>query len=79
MPGGTRAHLARHPDHKLVAQPFGFPEDLVGVGVEHDLQQPLPISQIDEYHPAVITTAMHPAGDRDVLAEELLVNLSAVM
>ena len=48
-------------------------------GIEHDLQQPLAIAQVDEDDPAVIATAMHPAGDRDLLAEELLVDLSAVM
>ena len=49
------------------------------VRVEHDLQQALAVAQVDEDHPAVVAPAVHPAGDRDLLAEELLVDLSAVM
>ena len=74
-----RAHLPGYPDHELVAQPLGLLEHRGGVRVEHDLQQALAVAQVDEYDPAVIAPAMHPAGDRDLLAEELLVNLSAVM
>ena len=50
-----------------------------GLRVEHHLQQALAVAQVDEDHPAVIAAAMHPAGDRDLLAEQLLVDLSAVM
>jgi len=77
--GGPLAHLARHPDDELVAQPLGFPEDRGGAGVEHDLQQPLTIAQVDENDPAVIAPAVHPAGHADLLAEVLLVDLSAIM
>ena len=41
------------------------------IRVEHDLQQPLAVAQVDEDDPAVIAPAMHPAGDRDLLAEQL--------
>ncbi len=73
------AHPSRHADHELVAQPLGFREDRGRLRIEDDLQQPLAIAQVDENHPAVIAAAMHPAGDRDVPAEERLVDLSAVV
>ena len=76
---GPLAHPARHPHHELVAQALGFREDRGGAGVKHDLQQPLTIAQIDENDSAVIAPAVHPAGHGDLLAEQLLVNLSAVM
>src|SRR5256885_8023372 len=76
---GPRAHLARDPDDELVAQPLGFAKDRRGAGVEHDLQQPLTIAQVDENDPAVIAPAVHPAGHADLLAEVLLVDLSAVV
>ncbi len=77
--GGPRAHAPRHPDHELVAQPLGLLEHLRQVRVEHHLQQPLAIAHVDEDDPAMVAPPVHPAGHRDVLAEELLVNLSAVM
>ena len=42
-------------------------------------KQPIAIAQVDEDHPAVVAPAIHPAGDRDLLADELLVDPSAVM
>ncbi len=50
-----------------------------GLGIEHDLQQAFAITQVDENNPTMVAPAVHPAGHRDLPAEELLVNLSAVM
>ena len=77
--GGPLAHRAGTAHHVLVAQPLGFREHLGRVRVEDDLQQPLAVAQVDEDHPAVVAPAVHPAGDRDLAAELLLVDLSAVM
>ena len=79
VPAGRVAHVARDLDHELVAQPFGLLEDRREIRVEHDLQQPFAVAHVDENHAAVVAPAMHPAGDRDLLAEELFVDLSAVM
>ena len=49
------------------------------VRIEHDLQQPFAVAQVDEDHPAVIAPAMHPAGDADLLADEGLVDLTAIV
>ena len=49
------------------------------VGVEHDLQQSLAITQVDEDHPAVVAAAMRPAGHGDHLTGQGLVDLTAIM
>ena len=49
------------------------------VRIEHDLQQPFAVAQVDEDHPAVVAPAMHPAGHADFLADEGLVDLAAIM
>ncbi len=77
--GGTFPNLARDPDHELAAQPLGLLEDFGRIRVEHDLQQPFPVAQIDENDPSVVPAAMYPSRDRDFLAGQLLVDVSAVM
>jgi hypothetical protein len=47
--------------------------------VEHDLQQTFAIAQVDENDAPMVATTVDPAGDRDRLAEQLLIDLSAVM
>ena len=43
------------------------------------LQQPLAVAKIDELHPAMIASPVYPAGDRDFLTDELVIDLSTVM
>ncbi len=76
---GTLPNLARDPNHKFTAQPLGFLEDFGRIRVEHDLQQPFPVAQIDENDSAVVPAAVYPSRDRDFLAGQLLVDVSAVM
>jgi len=74
-----RAQPSAYTHHELVAQPLGLAEHRGSRRIEDDLQQPFTIAQIDEDHSAVIAPAMHPTGHRYLLADELLVDLSAVM
>ena len=60
--------LARHP---------APPGDLSRFGPNSGFMRT--VSANPEKKPAVVATAVYPAGDRDRLAEQLLVNLSAVM
>ena len=59
---GPLAHAALDGEHVLAAQPLGLGEHLGLVRIEHDLQQPFAIAQVDEDHAAVIAAAVHPAG-----------------
>ncbi len=77
--GRTLADAPFYADHKFAAQTLCFLEDLSRVRVEHDLQQPLAVAQIDKNDATVIPAAVYPTRDRDFLASELLVDVSAVM
>ncbi len=77
--GRPLAHPSLDSDHELIAQPLGLAENLRRIGIEDDLQQALAIAQIDEDDPAMITPAVHPAGHLDRLADQLLIDLSAVV
>ena len=76
---GTFAHAPLHADHVLGAQPLGLAKHRGRIRIEDHLQQALAIAQIDENDAAVVAAAMHPAGDRDLLSDQLLVDVSAVM
>ena len=56
-------------EHVLGAQTVGA---LVGLrrvlGVEHELQQPRPVAQVDEDQPAVVAPPVHPAGHAHLVA-----------
>ena len=60
---------AGHADHILAAQLVG---DLVrragALGVEHELQQPRAVAQVDEDQAAVVAAAVYPTGDADLAA-----------
>ena len=77
--GGTRTYEASDANTEFAAQPLGIREDVLGVRIENDLQQPFPIAQIDKDHPAMIAPAMDPACDADFLADEGFVDLTAVV
>jgi hypothetical protein len=38
---------------------------------KHNLSQPLPVAKVDEDHAAMVTTAVHPPGKGDSLADML--------
>ncbi len=77
--GRTRPHQAFDTNAVLPAQPFGVGEHSLRIRIEHDLQQPLAIAQVDENHPAMIAAPMHPAGHADFLADEGFVDLAAIV
>jgi hypothetical protein len=63
------------PDHAgdleyvFIAHPLRLGEDIRGVRIEDDLQQPLAVAQVDENDAAMVAAAMGPAGDGDDLAD----------
>jgi hypothetical protein len=73
------AHQASHADHVLVPQFLRLLEHLGGIRIENDLQQSLPIAQIDEDHPTVIAPTMNPAGYGNFRPGRLFIYLTAVM
>src|SRR6185312_2392049 len=78
-PDGTLTDPSLDADDELIAQPLRLAEDLGGIRVENHLQQTFAIAQIHENDPAVVPAPVHPARDLDRLADQLLVDLSAVM
>ena len=79
VPAGPRAHQAAHLDHEFAAQALGLAEQGLVVRIEHDLQQALAVAQVHEDHAAMIAAPVHPAGNGDFLAGQLLVDLAAVV
>ena len=69
MPAGRARTRPSTADDELAAQPLGLGEDVGAIRIEHDLQQPLAVAQVDEDDSAVVAAPMHPAGDADSLAE----------
>ena len=76
---GARAHRPAYAHDEFVPQFLRDFEYRAGARIEHDLHQAFAIAQIDEYHPAMIASAMNPAGNADALGNQLLINLSAVV
>ncbi len=72
-------HQASNADAELAAETLGAAEDLFRIGVEHDLQQTFTVAQVDENHAAMIAATMHPARDRDFLADEGFLDLAAIV
>ena len=77
--GRTRTHFAGDFEAKLVADRFRSGEHLRAVRIADDLGQAFAVAQVDENHSAVVAPAMGPAAQGDFLADELSVELSAVM
>jgi len=62
-------HLPRDGHHKFRSQRVGHFRHLgMKGGIEYHLGDPLPIPQIDENHPAVVSPPGNPAGEPDFLA-----------
>ena len=72
-------HPADRAQNVLRAHPFGCRERLDGVGVVHDLHQTGAIAQVDEDHATVVATPVHPATERDGLANEVFGDGAAEM
>ena len=79
VPAGRARTRPLHLDHELAAQALGLGEQRLVVRIEHHLQQAFAIAQVDEDHPAMVAAAMHPAGDGDFLADQLLADLAAIV
>ncbi len=77
--GRTQAHLAGHFDHVLAAYAVGRREGFRAVGIENHLGQPLAIANVEEDHPAMVTTAMYPAAKSDFLTVQAFVQLAAIV
>jgi len=58
----ARPHQALHLHAELVAQTFGGGKHGCAVGVADHLHQAFAVAQVDENHPTVVATAMHPAA-----------------
>src|SRR6185503_9528623 len=46
---------------------------------DDDLQQTVAVAQVDENDATVIAAAMHPAGDRNLLTDQLFIDLAAIV
>ena len=79
VPVGRRRTDAGDLQHELVAHALGLREHLGGIRIEHDLQQPLAVAQVDEDDAAVVAAAMGPAGHRDDLADRGFADLAAIV
>ena len=68
--GAFRANsqLAVYPQHEFIAQGFGLGKHGSIVRIEHDLQQPLFIAQIDKNDPAMVAAAINPATNGNACA-----------
>ena len=77
--GWPRAYGARDLQDELVAHALGLREHLRGVRVEHDLQQPLAVAQVDEDDAAVVAAAVGPASHGDHLAYQGFADLPAIV
>ncbi len=77
--GWARPYFACDAYAELAAQALRGREHILRIGIEHDLQQSFAIAQIDEDDPAMITPAVHPACNADVLADKGFVDLTAIV
>ena len=64
---------------EFVTGAVGGCERIGGIGVDHDLRDAVSIAHIEEDHPPVITAAMYPAAERDLLIYQGFVQLAAIM
>ena len=74
----SRHERALRPQHELVPD---LVRELGRLGcelrIDHELRDPGAVAEIDEDETAVITAARRPAGEGQLLADELLVGLAA--
>ena len=75
----AHAHDAGDLQHEFIAHALRHREHLGGVRIEHDLQQPLAVAQVDENDAAVVAPPMRPTGHRDDLADRRFADLTTIM
>ena len=75
----SRTHKSFDGQHIFIAHAFGCCKEFRCVRVADDLQQAVAVAQIDENHATVVAAAVHPAGNGDLLADQRLVDLTAVV
>ena len=76
---GALAHATLHLQDELAPHLLGGCKGLLGIGVENDLYQARAVAQIDEDDAAVIAPPVNPAAQHDLLAEQGLGDLTAVV
>ena len=77
--GRTQAHLAGDLHHIFAAHAVGHGEGGRAIRVKHHLGQTFTVTDIEENHPAVVTTTVHPTAKGDFLAVQGLVQLAAIV
>jgi len=77
--GRPRPHQTRDLEHVFIAYALRHREHRCTIGIEHNLQQPRAIPQIDENDAAMVAPTMRPAGHRDHLADHRLADFTAIM
>ncbi len=73
------ANASGHRQDEFTPNTFGYREDIGRIRITYDLQQTLPIPQVDEDDATVIAPAMHPAGHANILIDQALVDLATIM
>ena len=76
---GPPPHPSNYPQHVFVAHPLGVGEGIRCIGVDHDLYQTLAVAQVDEDHAAMIAAAMRPTAEGDILIQQGLGDLAAIV
>ena len=76
---GALTQTAVNRQHVLAADALGFGKDLGRIGIEYDLEQAFTVAQVDEDYPAVVTSPVDPARDRNFFSDQRTVDLAAVM
>jgi hypothetical protein len=66
---GATAHLARYPEHELVANGFRHLECFGAVGIANHLNKSFTVTKVDEDDAAMVAPAMRPPAKGDGLIE----------
>src|SRR3569833_482654 len=75
----TLAHIPFHLDDVIAAEALGLLEHGRRIGIEDDLQQTLAVAKINKNDPTMVPAPVYPARHGDFQADQLVVDLSAVM
>ena len=68
QPGTSLSYCPGDSYAVLITQPLGQVKNIVMVRIEHHLDQPGVIPQIDKDNSTVISSGVNPAGDFDLLS-----------
>ena len=75
----AQPHEPGHANHELVAQRLGNRERVDAIRIEDDLDEAFAVAQIDEDHAAVVAAPVHPAHQRDRLAQMAAIDASTII